>query len=69
MFIFTTDEDGVIQTLTLGPRARYEEMKQTNPDLQFLEDRDVTPTYDPKEIMQSPQSFRMISTIGLIKTS
>lgn len=68
MFIFTTDSDGNIQTLTLGNKARYDFMRPANPALRFLEITDVLGSHDPKDIIQSPQSYRMISDIGLIRT-
>ena len=68
MFIFTTDTDGALLTLTLGNKARYDIMRQTNPALRFLELTDVLGSHDPKDIIQAPQSYRMISDIGLIRT-
>lgn len=67
MFIFTTDADGTILTLTLGNKARYDFMRQGNPALRFLEVTDVLGSHNPKDIIQSPQSYRMISDIGLIR--
>ena len=69
MFIVTTDDTGVILTLRLGNRAQYDAQRVDNPDLQFLEDRDVTGLYQTNDVMQSPQSFRLVAGIGLIRTN
>lgn len=67
MFIVTTDDTGVILTLRLGNRAQYDARREDHPDIKFLEDRDVTGLYQVNDLMQSPQSFRLVDGIGLIR--
>lgn len=67
MFIFTINEERVVQTVTLGNRKRYDDMRADNPALLFLEERDVTALYTTQDFLLNPGKYKLLYGNKLLK--